>query len=617
MSLSLKNGVAVILGQLANMPTSPGVYRMINAAGVVIYVGKAKNLVKRLVSYTKPERLEYRIQGMISNIASLEVITTASEIEALLLEANLIKKYEPKYNILLKDDKSYPYILLTQDGDFPRIVKHRGQKVQNGKYYGPFPSGSAVNKAIADLQKAFLLRPCSDSFFAARTRPCMEYQIKRCSGPCVNKISKEEYANLVKQASQFLEGRSREIQEELVGIMERASLNMNYEKAASYRDRIKALNQIQAKQIIHIDALQDADIVGICLESGQCCIQVFFYRSGRNLGNSPFYPKNIEGATQSEVLASFVMQFYSNNPPPHEVIISAGMEGANQIGEALSSIAGYKVKITMPKTGDKLKLVQEAVKNAQSALRQRILGNAKQEILLGEVAKLFSLPVMPKRIEIYDNSHIMGKYEVGAMVVAGPEGFNKKAYRRFNIKGDAFGKGDDYAMMEQVMFRRFSRLKQEHPNRTENIWPDLLLVDGGEGHMSVVLKVLTQLQLEKDIKFVCIAKGPDRNAGREQFFMPGHGPFTLPHDSPLLYYLQLLRDEAHRFAIGSHRNKRAKSVSKSILDEIPNIGGKRKKTLLNHFGSADAIRGATIDDLMKVEGINRKIAEVIYNYLRG
>lgn len=617
MVTSLKNGVAVILERLVNMPALPGVYRMVNDAGMVIYVGKAKNLLKRLTSYTRPERLEYRIQGMVANIASLEVITTVSETEALLLEANLIKKYEPKYNILLKDDKSYPYILLATDVEFPRLLKHRGAKLQKGKYYGPFPSASSVNRAITDLQKAFLLRSCTDSFFNARKRPCIEYQIKRCSAPCVHKISKEEYANLVTQAKKFLEGRSREIQEELVQLMEQASLKMHYEKAASYRDRIKALNQIQAKQIIHIDSINDADVIGIYLESGQCCIQVFFFRAGRNLGNVSFYPKNVNDAGTSEVLASFVMQYYNNNHPPHEVIISAMMDESSQIEEALSSIAGYRVKITLPKAGDKLKLVKEAVNNAQSALRQRILGKAKQEVLLLELAKLFDLPAPPKRIEIYDNSHIMGKHEVGAMVVAGSEGFNKKAYRRFNIKGDAFGKGDDYAMMEQVIFRRFSRLKQEHPQKTENIWPDLLLIDGGLGHMSVVQKVLTELGLEQDIKFACIAKGPDRNAGREQFFMVGRQPFQLPHDSQLLYYLQLLRDEAHRFAIGSHRIKRAKSVSKSALDEIPNIGGKRKKILINHFGSVDAIRSATIEDLTKVEGINRKTAEVIYGYLRG
>ncbi len=627
------------------MPGLPGVYRMINSGGDVIYVGKAKNLAKRLINYTQPQRLEYRIQSMVANIASLEIITTASETEALLLEANLIKKYEPKYNILLKDDKSYPYILLTMDSDFPRIAKHRGQKVQKGKYYGPFPSGGAVNKAIADLQKAFLLRPCTDSFFEARKRPCMEYQIKRCSAPCVAKISKEEYASLITQASLFLDGRSREIQEELVDLMEAASARMNYEKAAAYRDRIKALNQIQAKQIIHVDAVKDADVIGIYLESGQCCIQVFFFRGGRNLGNSPFYPKNTDGALEAEILSSFIMQFYGNNPPPHEVILSSNLEDAGEVEQALTLISGSKVKITVPKTGEKLKLIQEAVKNASGALKQKMLGKARQETLLLEVKKLFELPASPKRIEIYDNSHIMGKYEVGAMVVAGPDGFNKKAYRRFNIKDEAFEKGDDYAMLEQVLLRRFSKLTPYNlrgeglgvdevtsgspsisnskppppPSREGGFqqWPDLLLIDGGLGQMSVTLRVLTQLGLENEIKFACIAKGPDRNAGREQFFMPNRDPFGLPHDSPVLYYLQLLRDEAHRFAIGSHRSKRAKSVSKSILDEIPNIGGKRKKLLLNHFGSAEGVRSATIEDLMRVEGINRKTAAVIHHFFHN
>lgn len=590
---------------------------MINKDGDVIYVGKAKNLVKRLANYTQPNRLEYRIQNMVAQIAAFEIITTASEAEALLLEANLIKKYEPKYNILLKDDKSYPYILLTHDHDFPRIVKHRGQKIEKGKYYGPFPSASAVNKTIADLQKAFLIRPCTDNFFAARKRPCMEYQIKRCSAPCVNKISKDEYASLVMQATGFLEGKSREVQGQLVGLMEQASLATDYEKAAIYRDRIKALNQIQAKQNIYIEHIKDADIIGISRDSGQCCIQVFFFRAGRNLGNSPFYPKHTEGSSDSEILASFLLQFYSANPPPAEIIVGNELVEKSPIIQALSSLCGYRVIITMPKAGDKLKLVKEAEKNAAGSIKERMLGKAKQEMLLCEIANLFELPAPPKRIEVYDNSHIMGKFEVGAMIVAGEEGFNKKAYRRFDIKGEALEKGDDYAMLEQVLRRRLLRLKQEHPHRHDHIWPDLLLIDGGAGQMSVTVRVLQELGLLGEIKFACIAKGPDRNAGKEQFFMPGKEPFSLPMDSPVLYYLQILRDEAHRFAIGSHRNKRAKSVTKSILDEVPGVGGKRKKALLNHFGSAEDVRAASIQDLQKVSGFSKAMAEAIYNYFRG
>lgn len=632
---SLKNGTGIILGILPGIPTSPGVYRMVNAGGDVIYVGKAKNLLKRLTNYTQGNRLEYRIQNMVANVASLEIITTKTEVEALLLEANLIKKYEPKYNILLKDDKSYPYILLTTEHGFPRIEKHRGAKKQKGKYYGPFPSAGAVNKAIADLQKAFLVRPCSDSFFDARKRPCMEYQIKRCSAPCANKISKEEYAHLVKQVSDFLEGKSREVQEELVQLMEEASHNMNYEKAATYRDRIKALNQIQAKQTIHMDSIKDADIIGMHRESGQCCIQVFFFRSGRNLGNSPFFPKHTEGATDAEVLSSFLLQFYNDNPPPFEVIIGLAIDGRAAIRQALTELAGHTVKITVPKAGGKTKLVKDAVRNAENSMRQKMLGKAKQEMLLFEIGKLFDLPSSPKRIEVYDNSHISGKHEVGAMIVAGPEGFNKKSYRKFNIKGDIAEKGDDYAMLEQVLRRRFARerrnqeLRKLEPKKELNeislalasdipdsTLPDLLLIDGGAGQLSVANRVLTELGYN-DIKFVCISKGPDRNAGREQFHIVGKEPFTLPHDSTVLYYLQILRDEAHRFAIGSHRNKRGKSVTKSILDEIPNIGGKRKKLLLNHFGSADGVKEATLEDLMKVEGINHKIAVSIYDTLHG
>lgn len=624
---SLKNGIAAIQERLVTIPSSPGVYRMLNAAGEVIYVGKAKNLTKRLDNYTHPTRLEYRIQNMVSQISSLEIITTGSEAEALLLEANLIKKYEPKYNILLKDDKSYPYILLTKDHDFPRIVKHRGQKIQKGKYYGPFPSASAVNKAIADLQKAFLIRPCSDSFFAARKRPCMEYQIKRCSAPCVNKISIEEYAGLIKQTTDFLEGKSREVQEQLVGQMEQASRNMDYEKAATFRDRIKALNQIQAKQKIYIEHIKDADVIGLSRESGQCCIQLFFFRGGHNLGNNPFYPKHTEGSSDGEILESFILQFYSNNPPPPEIIMGITLDDETTIAQALSSLAGYKVQITTPKAGDKLKLVKDAETNASSSIRQRMLGSAKQKMLLAEIARLFELPAPPQRIEVYDNSHIMGKFEIGAMIVAGEEGFNKKAYRRFDIKGEAFEKGDDYAMLEEVLRRRFGRLKEQgkeeqtlpidHSPLPLPIWPDLVLIDGGAGQMSVTLRVLTELGLENDIKFACIAKGPDRNAGKEQFFMPEKQPFSLPMDSPVLYYLQTLRDEAHRFAIGSHRNKRGKSVTKSALDEIPGIGGKRKKQLLNHFGSAEGVRTASIEDLLKVEGVSKSIAETIYSYFRN
>lgn len=612
---SLKNGVAILTTKLANIPETPGVYRMINDTGKVIYVGKAKNLRKRLTNYTNPARLEYRIQGMVANIAELEIITTSSEIEALLLEANLIKKYEPKYNILLKDDKSYPYIVISIDHDFPRILKHRGAKTIPGKYYGPFPSASAVNATIADLQKAFLIRPCSDSFFSKRTRPCMEYQIKRCSAPCTGKIDKVNYAQLVTQTTEFLGGKSREIQQELACQMQQSSKQMHYEQAASLRDRIKALNHIQEKQSVYMESVANADIIGIHIESGQCCIQVFFFRQGRNLGNAPFYPTNTENATEAEILAAFILQFYANNTPPAELILSHMPPEKNLLSQAISTLTNTSIKITIPKTGNKKTLITQAIKNAQTSLRQKMLGQIKQQTLLQELGKLFALPEPPKRIEIYDNSHIMGKYEVGAMVVATPDGFDKKSYRRFNIKGDDAGKGDDFAMLKQVLTRRFKAISAKESNDiTTETLPDLMLIDGGAGHMNITKQVLTEYGLDNIVKFACIAKGPDRNAGREYFFIPGQEPFQLQFDSPLLYYLQILRDEAHRFAIGSHRIKRSKSVTKSILDEIPNIGTKRKKSLLNHFGSAASIKNATLHDLLQVEGINQKIAATIYSH---
>ncbi len=600
----LKNGISVIKEKLEVIPFSPGIYKMINDTGEVIYVGKAKSLKKRVSSYLQLERLGYRIQNMVANISNIEIIITKTEAEALLLEANLIKKFEPKYNILLKDDKSYPYILITKDHNYPRILKHRGQKKMTGKYYGPFPSANSVNKAIADLQKAFLLRPCSDSFFLSRTRPCIEYQIKRCSAPCVNKITKENYAELVDQAKDFIDGKSREIQEKLVSFMEEESRKMNYEKAGAYRDRIKALNQIQSKQSIHVDVLKDADVIAVVSESGECCVQIFFFRGGNNLGNASFYPKHTEESTEQEILSAFLMQFYSKNPAPSEIVIKQDITDEEK--QAIEMVTNNHVKITIAKAGAKFNVLKEVERNAQSGLKDKLINKVKQTEILKELVKIFNLATAPKRIEVYDNSHIMGKYEIGAMIVAGEEGFNKKAYRKFNIKDEAKGKGDDYAMLAQVLKRRFKPSQDMER-------PDLVLIDGGAGQMSVTLKTLQELGLDKVIKFACIAKGPDRNAGREEFYMPGKEPFSIEYDSPVLYYLQLLRDEAHRFAISSHRNKRSKSMRKSLLDEVLNIGKKRKKILLNHFGSVRAIQEASIEDLLKVETINKKTAEIIYN----
>jgi excinuclease ABC subunit C len=614
---NITDGIKNIQIHLENMPSCSGIYKMIGENETVLYVGKAKNLQKRLVNYTRPERLEYRIQAMIANVKKLEFITTKTEAEALLLESNLIKKFEPRYNILLKDGKTYPHILITADSDFPRITKHRGARKIEGKYYGPFASAGAVNKSISDLQKAFLIRPCSDSYFTNRQRPCLEYQIKRCSAPCVNMISKEDYADLVTQAKQFLAGKSREIQQNLVTKMEEESAKHNYEKAAVYRDRIKALNQIQAKQSIGISSLDDADVIGIANEGGIACVQVFFFRGGQNYGNMSFFPKNTAEQSDSDILNAFICQFYQeNNIPPKDILVSNDVSDHDFLEEYFSQTAGYKVKISNPKLGDKKKLIENAVSNARTALEQKMLGKTKQKDLLAKIAEVFGMKSPPKRVEVYDNSHTFGQDQVGAMIVAGEEGFNKKAYRRFNIRDKFTKSGDDYAMMREVLTRRFKRLKLECPEKTQGIWPDLVLIDGGLGHLTTVTKVFDSLGLTDEITFVCISKGVDRNAGREKFHMLGRDSFTLPHSDPAMYFLQILRDEAHRFAIGSHRNKRAKSVTKSTLDEIPSIGAKRKKILLNHFGSTDDIKSATLEELENVSGIDKKIAEIIYNYFR-
>ncbi len=595
------------------MPSCAGVYRMLDANDNALYVGKAKNLAKRVVNYTKPERLEYRLQSMIANTAKMEIITTKTEAEALLLEANLIKKLKPRYNILLRDDKTYPHIFLSGDHDYPRITKHRGAQKIKGNYYGPFASAGAVNTTITDLQKAFLIRSCSDNEFSGRTRACIEYQIKRCSAPCVDKISQENYSELISQAKNFLKGKSRDIQENLVKQMEIASAELNYEKASMFRDRIKALNKIQAKQNINVPSIKNADIIGIYSNSGQSCIQVFFFRGGQNYGNRAFFPKH-EEASDEDILVAFIGQFYQKNIPPNELIISTDIAEKNLLQEALESLVSYKIRITRPKTGDKKKIIDDAVKNAQNALQHKILSSVKQKNLLEGIATIFELEHTPKRIEVYDNSHIMGTHQLGAMIVADSDGFNKKAYRRFDIKNKNTKPGDDYAMMTEVLTRRLKRLKQECPDKKSGIWPDLLLIDGGKGHMGIVKQVLKNLDLEGEIIFACISKGPDRNAGREQFHMPGKKSFTLPHNDPVMYYLQILRDEAHRFAIGGHRNKRSKAITKSVLDDIPGIGARRKKILLNHFGSADDIKNASLEELIKADGINKKTAEDIYNF---
>lgn len=600
----MSNGRKIIKDFVETAPDVPGTYRMLGEKGDVLYVGKAKNLKKRISSYTILEKLPPRLQRMVMTTASMEITITRNEAEALLLESNLIKNLKPRFNILLRDDKSFPYIAINKEHDFPRISKHRGDKKTASVYFGPYPSGGDVNRAISALQKAFLIRPCADSIFSNRSRPCLEYQIKRCSAPCVAKISKEEYAILVKQAEEFFSDKSHEVQQQLTEQMEEASRKTNYEKAAIYRDRIRALSAIQAKQGININSIKDADVIALAKDGEKICIQVFFIRGGQTIGNKPYFPSQTEGYKSAEIMEAFLSRFYQDNIPPKLVLLSHDVFGKKLLEEAL------KIKLFLPQKGEKRALVETALANAKEALERKIHEAAGEKELLKKLADLFGIDDEIKRIEVYDNSHIFGKHAVGTMIVAGPEGFNKSAYRRFNV--DAGAKktgGDDYFMMRQVLTRRFTKMADE--NR-----PDLVLIDGGGAHMKVAEQVFADLGIS-EIFFACIAKGPDRNAGREDFYIPGKKPFKLTEGDPLLYYLQRLRDEAHRFAIMSHRSKRAKSITKSALDEIPGIGAKRKKALLNHFGSVNGIEQATIEELMKVEGINKKAAQQIHDWLRG
>jgi excinuclease ABC subunit C len=615
--MSLAGGIQTIKDALKQVPHTPGVYRMLDESDTVLYVGKAKNLPKRVTNYTQPERLPYRIKQMVSKTAKLVTVSTETEVDALLLEADLIKTYHPRYNILLKDDKSFPYILLTANHDFPRVTKHRGERKDKGTYFGPFPSAGAVNSAITDLQKVFLIRPCTDSFFKARTRPCMEYQIKRCSAPCVDQISKADYSALVSQAIAFLRGKSRQVQTFLQEKMQAASSTMQYELAAQYRDRIQALNHIQSKRGSITDKLDDVDVIALYREHGLSCIQVFFYRGGQCFGNQPFFPSASEDMPDEEIMASFIIQYYRRHTPPTKILVSHEVEDASTLVDALSHLAERKVYLTAPQKGDNRQVIDNAINNAKTALNQRVLDSNKQKELLVQVAKVFDLPKPLKRIEVYDNSHIMGKHDVGAMIVAGEDGFMRSAYRRFNIKGAASGTGDDYAMMREVIHRRFSRLLQDAPKYQEGVWPDLLIIDGGLGQMSAVLHTLAELGLQNTIHFVCMSKGVDRNAGKEQFHTPDKGTFTIPFDSAVMYYLQRLRDESHNYVIGSHRKKRQASLSKSLLDDIPGIGAAKKRDLLQHFGSAQAALSASIDDLQKVKGISQALARTIYGIGHG
>jgi excinuclease ABC subunit C len=606
-------GHACIQSYLPVLDNSPGVYRMLDVQARVLYVGKARNLKKRVASYAKPSGHSPRIARMISETASMMFLTTRTETEALLLEQNLIKQLKPRYNVLLRDDKSFPNILVSRDHRFPQIRKHRGAKTEKGAYFGPFASAGAVNRTLNQLQKVFLLRNCSDSMFESRTRPCLLYQIKRCSAPCVGRISEAEYAESVRDAERFLRGRSTGVQEALAAQMEQASRALEFERAAALRDRIRALTQVQSAQGINPRGVAEADVVALHMEGGQACVQVFFIRANQNWGNRDYYPRTGAGAEADEVLQGFLGQFYDNKEPPRLVLLSHDIEDRELMQAALGERAGRKVEIVVPHRGEKAELVANAARNARESLGRRLAESAAQGKLLKGLATAFGLDAAPTRIEIYDNSHIQGSHAVGAMVVAGPEGFIKSQYRKFNIRGDSLTPGDDFGMMKEVLTRRFQRLMKEDPDRAGETWPDLLLIDGGAGQVSAVAQIMGDLGVA-DIPVLGVAKGIDRDAGKEEFHRPGEPPFALKRNDPVLYFVQRLRDEAHRFAIGAHRQKRARAVGATPLDEIPGVGATRKRALLAHFGSAKAVSRAGLPDLKAVEGISDSLAETIYGF---
>jgi excinuclease ABC subunit C len=613
---SFAAGAEVIEGYLKTMPSAPGVYRMLDKAGGILYVGKAKNLKKRVTAYTKPERIPIRIQRMVSQTISMEIVTTHTEVEALLLEANLIKRLMPRYNILLKDDKSFPYILVTGDHAWPQLLKHRGARNRKGEYFGPFASANSVNQTLGFLQRAFLLRSCTDAVFQSRSRPCLLYQIKRCSAPCVDRITSDDYSALVEQARAFLSGQSQAIQQELAQRMEEAAERLAYEEAALFRDRIRALSRIQAHQDINNPQdVDEADVVALHQAGGAACIQVFFFRAGCNFGNRSFFPTQTQDLPAEEVLAAFLGQFYDDKPPPREIMLSHPLDEADAalMTEALSQKAGHKVTISAPRRGDRRKLIEHAYDNAREALGRRMAESSAQRKLLEGLGELFGLDQAPERVEVYDNSHIQGTNAVGGMIVSGPDGFMKNEYRKFNIRSDEITPGDDYGMMREVLTRRFKRAQKEDPDRDKGGWPDLVLIDGGRGQLNVALEVFAELGVE-EVALVSISKGPDRNAGRERFHMERRDSFTLPTNDPVMYFLQRLRDEAHRFAIGSHRARRSKAIGASPLDELEGIGPKRKKALLHHFGSAKGVSEAGLADLGAVEGISSALAKKIYDH---
>jgi len=624
---SLAAGREAVLHYVKLAPSRPGVYRMIDGRGDVLYVGKAKNIRKRITAYARPTGLDTRIERMIAATRTLEFVVTRTETEALLLEANLIKRLRPRFNVLLRDDKSFPYILITSDHWAPQILKHRGARKREGRYYGPFASVWAVNRTINALQRAFLLRSCSDGFFENRTRPCLLYQIKRCSAPCTKEIDFAGYAALVGDANAFLSGRSKSVKDDLVGAMEEASTALDFEHAAIYRDRLSALSAIQSQQGINPRTVVEADVFAVHQQGGFTCVEVFFFRTGQNWGNRAYFPKADKSLGSDEVLAAFLAQFYDDKPPPRLILISHKIDDQALLAAALTTRSGHKVEISLPQRGEKKDLMAHALSNACEALGRKLAETSSQQRLLTQLAETFALPRPPRRIEVFDNSHIQGTNAVGAMIVAGAEGFRRKDYRKFNIRSTALTPGDDFAMMREVLERRFQRLMDEAPRNgdllpegerepadepDESPWPDLVLIDGGLGQLNAAREVLQKLGA--DVPLIAIGKGPDRDAGRETFFLPGRDSFKLPPRDPVLYFVERLRDEAHRFAVGSHRTRRAKDLREAGLQEISGIGPTRKRALLHHFGTLKAIERASVADLIEVEGISAETARRIYEF---
>ena len=622
------SGADIINAFVKRLPNNPGVYRMFNSDGDVLYVGKARSLKKRVSNYARGVGHSNRITRMIGETATMEFVVTRTETEALLLEANLIKRLRPRFNVLLRDDKSFPYILLSGNHRAPGIFKHRGARTRKGEYFGPFASAGAVGRTINALQRAFLLRTCTDSVFETRTRPCLLYQIKRCSGPCTHEVSDEDYAELVAEAKAFLSGKSQTVKDHLAAAMQAASAELDFEHAAVYRDRLSALSHVQSHQGINPQTVEEADVFAIHQEGGMTCIQVFFFRTGQNWGNRAYFPKADSSLGPAEVLGAFLSQFYDDKPCPKLVLLSESVEEQSLIAEALSSRASHRVQVNVPQRGEKKELVDHALTNAREALGRRLAETSSQARLLKGLAETFGLPHTPRRIEVYDNSHIMGTNAVGGMIVAGPEGFVKNQYRKFNIKSTDITPGDDFGMMREVIERRFSRLVKEHGepepvtgtespeavNDAFPAWPDVILIDGGQGQVGAVRQILGELGINQLVTAIGIAKGVDREAGRERFFVEGKPAFTLPPRDPVLYFIQRMRDEAHRFAIGTHRARRKKEMVANPLDEIAGIGPTRKRALLHHFGTAKAVSRAAIEDLMQIDGISEAMAKTIHDH---